>query len=150
VLDALGGRIVDLGAPEELCLPAEKDPPRPVAETLEPCDAVDVWRFDARAGRTVEVTLDTAGDADAADLCTDVVCGGLELAGDDEVACTTPSFRCPRVRGVATTDSPCVATVRACAGGCVEASMARYVIRAGVAGEDAVPALLVDDARGAP
>jgi hypothetical protein len=88
------------------------------------CDAGDVWRCDARAGRTVEVTLDSAGDAVAAS-CSDVVRGGLELAGDDEVPCSTPSFRCPGVRPVATTDSHCVVTVRTCAGGCVDASMAR-------------------------
>jgi hypothetical protein len=149
VLDVFAGRTVDLGSPATLCLPAEKNPARPVAETLEPCEAVDLWHVEARAGRTIEVGLDTAGPA-GADLCTEVVCGGLELAGDDEVACTATPFGCPRVRGVARTDGPCVATVRTCGGGCLDPAVAGYVLRAAVAGEDAPPTLLVDDARAAP
>ena len=149
VLDAFAGRVVDLGPAEELCLPAEKNPPRPVGETLEPCGAIDLWRFEARAGRTVEVSVDTGAGGAAADLCAEVVCGGLQLAGNDEVACSTAPFGCPRVRGVASTDASCTATVRTCGGGCLDQTVVDYDLRAAVAGEDAAPVLLVDDARSA-
>ncbi|HXJ33194.1 MAG TPA: lysyl oxidase family protein [Candidatus Eisenbacteria bacterium] len=153
VRDGLGATVVDLGRPRELCLVAEKNPPRPAAETLEPCAGrADVWRFDARAGATVEVRVDTTDATTAADLCAEVACGDLHLAGDDETACTfgPPSYRCPDVRGVATSDGSCVATVHTCAAGCASAARADYALRAAVAGEDAAPVLIVDDGPAGP
>ncbi|MGH7893401.1 MAG: lysyl oxidase family protein [Candidatus Binatia bacterium] len=153
VRDALGAAVVDLGRPQELCLLAEKDPPRPATEDLQPCaDAADVWRFDARAGTAVEVRVDTTDPATAADLCAEVACGEVHLAGDNDAVCTfgPPPYGCPVARGVATSDGSCVATVHTCGGGCTSAARADYVLRAAVAGEDARPVLIVDDGPAGP
>ena len=152
VRDELTTRTIDLGRPDELCLLAEKNPPVPVPEDLAPCsDTVDVWRFDARAGATVDVDVDTADAATAADLCADLSCAGVSATGNDELACTfAPPVRgCPRLHGVPTGDGACVVTVHTC-GPCVDPARAGYVLRAAVAGEDALPTLITDDAAVAP
>jgi hypothetical protein len=147
VADEIGARTVDLGRPHELCLLAERDPPRPVAEDLQPCTGhVDVWRFDGRAGRTAEVRIDTTAAATAADLCVALTCGGLQVVGDDERACSfaPPANQCPTAAGIPASDAACVVTVRSC-GPCASPDRADYVLRASVAGEDAHPTLLGDD-----
>src|SRR6185503_16407108 len=147
VADEIAARTVDLGRPRELCLLAERNPPRPVAEDLQPCAGhVDVWRFDGRAGQTVEVRIDTANGETAADLCVSLTCGGLAVVGDDEHACSfaPPANQCPTAAGVPASDAACVVTVRSC-GPCASADRADYVLRASVAGEDAHPTLLGDD-----
>lgn len=148
VRDDLAATEVGLGRPDELCLLAEKNPPHPIAETLEPCaDAVDVWRFFAQAGRAVDVRVDTTVATTAADLCAELVCGGVHASGNDEVACSEPppAGGCPHLTVVATTDEACTVTVHACTGGCASPARSDYVLRAAVGGDDASPALLVDD-----
>jgi hypothetical protein len=153
VRDDLALATVDLGRPDELCLLAEKNPPHAVAETLEPCaGTIDVWRFFAQAGRSVEVRIDTTDAATAADLCADLTCGDVVVSGDDEAVCTAPppANGCPRLETVATVDDACTVTVRTCSGGCASPGRADYVLRAAVAGEEAWPALLVDDGTAQP
>jgi hypothetical protein len=148
VQDEFGSATVDLGRPDELCLLAEKNPPHPVAETLEPCaGTVDVWRFFPQAGQTVDVRVDTTDPATTADLCAELTCGDVVVKGDDETPCTAapPAFGCPHLEAIATTADACTVTVRACSGGCASSARADYALRAAVAGEEASPALLVDD-----
>ena len=147
VRDELASRTVELGRPDELCLLAEKNPPVPVTEDLVPCTGtVDVWRFDARAGRTVDVGVDTTDSASAANLCAELTCGELHVVGDDERACTfaPPANGCPHLHGVATRDESCVVTVRVC-GACASAEQARYLLRVAIDGEEGHPTLITDD-----
>jgi hypothetical protein len=151
VLDEVGARVVSLGRPDELCLVAARNPPVPIPESLEPCAGrVDLWRFDARAGQTVAVSIDTAGDATAADLCAELACGDLRRAGNDDGACATAPFGCPTMTGVPATDGPCVVTVHTCDAGCLDPTRADYVLHAAVADEDAGPTLVADDAEATP
>jgi hypothetical protein len=147
VLDAFGSRTVDLGRPREACLLAAKNPPRPLAEDLTPCGSQDVWQFQARAGQSVEVRVDTTDAATAADLCAELTCGELLLIGDDEVSCTfpPPAYACPRMTGIPTTDGTCSVSVRMCST-CGNPDRADYALVVGVAGEEANPQLVTDDA----
>jgi len=152
VLDELATRTIELSRPDELCLLAEKNPPVAVHEDLTPCSAtVDVWRFDARAGAPVDVDVDTTDATTAADLCAELSCEGLSVAGNDERTCTVapPAHGCPRLHGVPTGEGACVVTVRTC-GPCADAARAQYALRAAVGGEDAPTTLITDDAAVAP
>lgn len=151
VLDAIGSRTVDLGRPREVCLLAAKNPPAVLAEDLSPCTTTDTWQFQARAGQTVDVRLDTTDAATAADLCAELSCGDLLIPGDDEVSCTfpPPSYACPRIQGIPTTDGICSVTVHTCSA-CASTVRADYSLVVGVAGEEASPALVGDDVPAAP
>jgi hypothetical protein len=150
-IDTLGTRTVKLGRPSEVCLLAAKNPPAVLAEELVPCAAADTWQFQARAGQTVEVSLDTTDPATAADLCADLTCGDLMVPGDDEAACTfpPPSFACPRITAVPTTDGLCTVRVRTCSA-CASNVRADYALTVAVAGEEASPTLVTDDEPVAP
>jgi hypothetical protein len=146
VRDAFASRTVDLGRPREACLLAAKNPPHPLAEDLTPCGFQDVWQFQAGAGQSVEVRVDTTDAATAADLCAELTCGELQVTGDDDVPCTfpPPSYACPRITGIPTTDGDCFVSVHMCST-CANPDRAAYSLVVGVAGEEANPQLITDD-----
>lgn len=103
----------------------------PYREFLAPCEGNgDVWSFDVAADQPITIQVDTLDPATAADLCFDVECDGVSIAGDDEADCSFPpsGFGCPARSFVAPSTSTCALTVAVCSKICAATARANYAL----------------------
>lgn len=124
----------------------------PFVDSLGGCSHTairDDYALHARAGQTVSVSVDTVDAQTAADTRLRIRApDGTELhEADDDVACTypPPAYSCPSYSFTAPSDG--LYTLEVYVGAsqrCADPSLARYVIIAEVAGEDAELILVRD------
>jgi hypothetical protein len=153
VSNELGPRQLDAEGEHTLCLPAMRNPPRPVREDLTPCPSRDEWAFTARAGQRVTIRLDTVDPETASEMSLGVFCTATPfiVPAVTLAPCSfSPrGFVCLQSAFIATSDASCMLDVSPSdLDMCARPDTARYALTVAADGEDiGTLRLVVDDRR---
>lgn len=91
-----------------------------IRRELVPCfGASDVWRFEATAGQTLQVSANTFDVAGAADLCIELKCPGIQVFADDPAS----------IQVSAPSSGTCTVAVAVCSPACTDPEIARYELQ---------------------